>query len=99
MSDSNWQPIETAPVLKSVLVHYKNALGNSRIIKAKFIPKYTLEAGEDTEDEYDEANDRYTCKEGWYETIDNWDDFSCVFVYQGAPDLWQHMPDPPKASP
>lgn len=90
-----WQDISTAPVLKSVLIHYKNKLGNSRIIKARFVPRFTVETNSDSDEiaqEYEEANDRYTLQEGWYEVIDNWDDFSSVLVNEGNPDAWHPLP-------
>ena len=42
-----WQPIETAPSGKAVLIHYKNRLGNSRVIKARYIQRFTEEAVND----------------------------------------------------
>lgn len=98
---SDWQPISTAPQLQVVLVHYKNVLGKSRVIKARFTPRYTEEATDECEfgtQEYDEANDRYTLVEGWWECIDNWGDFSYVFVTEGVPDHWMPLPKPPTHS-
>ena len=91
-----WLPIADVPQCKAILIHYKNKLGKSRIIKAKFIPKFTVESsGEYADgdvDEYDEANDRYTYTEGFWELIDNWDDFTMVKVNEGEPDGWQPLP-------
>ena len=47
-------------------------------------------------DEYDEEQDDYIVKQGWYESIHNWDDYSVV----GIEDIvthWIPLPDPPKA--
>lgn len=95
-----WQPIDTAPHQKAVLIHYRNQLGNSRIVKAAFIPRFTEQSDGDDEayDEYDEANERHTYREGWYEQIDNWGDYSAVHVNEGAPDYWHPLPEPPNAA-
>lgn len=93
---SEWQPIATIPPQTAVLIHYKNRLGNSRIVKAKFIPQYTEETNGDTDGddvgEYDEPNDRYTYVEGFWEMIDNWDDYSFVFISEHKPDAWMPLP-------
>ena len=94
-----WQPIETAPSGKAVLIHYKNRLGNSRVIRARYIQRFTEEAvNDDGEgvDEYDEANDRYTYMEGWWEMLDNWDDYAFVMVNEGQPTHWMPLPEPPE---
>lgn len=89
-----WQPIITAPHSKRVLIHYKNSLGNSRIIKAKFVPRYTVESehGDWANDEYCEERDEYYYIGGWYEIIDNWDELSAVYVTEGVPDMWYPLP-------
>ena len=46
--------------------------------------------------EYDEANDRYTYLEGWWEVIDNWGEFGFVKVHEGEPTHWMMMPIPPR---
>lgn len=46
-------------------------------------------------DEYDEEQDDYIVKQGWYESIHNWDDYSVV----GIEDIvthWMPSPEPPK---
>ena len=46
-------------------------------------------------DEYDEEQDDYIVKQGWYESIHNWDDYSVV----GIEDIvthWMPIPQPPK---
>ena len=46
-------------------------------------------------DEYDEEQDDYIVKQGWYESIHNWDDYSVV----GIEDIvthWMPLPQPPK---
>ena len=92
-----WQPIETAPSGKAVLIHYRNPLGNSRVIKARHIQRFTEESNDEGMgvDEYDEANDRYTYVEGWWEMLDNWDEYSIVKVCSGTPTHWHPLPAPP----
>ena len=98
VSVEGWQDIETAPQMKSVLVHYENSLGKSRIVKAVFYPRWTVESDMDAEsyDEYSEEKDAYFIREGWYEQIDNWDDYIEVHICNGTPDKWQPLPKPPQ---
>lgn len=96
---ADWQPIATAPHSIPVLVHYKNSHDKSRVIKARFVARFTEEAGFDYEEgcaEYDEENDRYTTTEGWWEQIDNWPDYGEVAVHEGVPDHWMPLPEPPR---
>ena len=42
-------------------------------------------------------NDRYTYIEGWWEYIDNWDEYAFVLFDSGhKPDGWQALPPPPE---
>jgi hypothetical protein len=53
-----------------VIAHYKNSLGKDRRIRAFYAPPLVIEAGsDDLEHEaayYDEKEDEYYLKEGWY---------------------------------
>ena len=95
---SEWQPIESAPNQKPVLIFYKNPLGRGRIIKAFKCGKFENEdtsCGESDHAEYCEEKDAWFDPPGWYELIDNWDEFSHVFVSNGEPTHWQPLPPPP----
>lgn len=93
-----WKTIDSAPVGKEILVYYKNGCGKGRRIKAKYITKFTEESSDDPDyhehDEYDEASDTFYMLEGWYELIDNWDDFSFVAIHN-TPTHWHEMPELP----
>ena len=65
----------------TVLAYYKNELGMPRRVRAEWHAAKTVEANiEGDIGEYDEATDAYWVPEGWYEQIDNWDDYSEVFI-------------------
>ena len=84
---------------RTVLACYTNALGNVRRIRAAWVAAKTEEANTDSEiSEYDEASDTFYDPEGWYEQIDNWDDYSAVAVHQGDITHWMPLPDPPVAT-
>lgn len=89
----NWQPIETAPKGIQVLIFYRNCHGKGRTIKAHYINKFTEESFED----FAECNDNgdYFTPEGWYEDIDNWDEYSHVKVNY-YPTHWMSLPKPPE---
>lgn len=90
---TEWQTIETAPKAKAVLVYYKNSSDRDRVIKARFISKFTEENAEEWA-EYNEEKDEYYTPEGWYEMIDNWDEYESVKMYE-IPTHWQFLPEPP----
>lgn len=92
-----WQPIETAPGGKKILIVYKNSLGNSRIIIAKHYSKFAVEASYDTDldTDYSEETDTYYWPEGWYEQADNWDEYTDIALNQGEPTHWMPLPAPP----
>jgi hypothetical protein len=81
-----------------VLAHYKNSHGHNRRIRAEWAQSKTLEASDnwDGDAEYDEATDTYYCPQGWYERIDNWDEFSSIAVHEGEITHWMPMPAAPQ---
>lgn len=83
---------------RKVLAVYKNKLGHWRTIIAKWIEAKTLEAEGDCWEyeltEYDEDSDCYWVKPGWFECIENWDEYTMITVHEGEITHW--MPLPPK---
>lgn len=83
-----------------VLACYKNSAGNWRSIKAQWIAAKTNEASIESDiGEYDEESDTYYDPEGWYEKIDNWDEYSHIAVCEGGVSHWMPMPEPPADKP
>jgi len=77
---------------KHVFAYYRNALNKKRRVIAKLIGQFESESTDDLEDcEYSEEDDKYYVIPGWYEVIDNWDDFSCVRITEDVTH-WQELP-------
>ena len=60
---------------------------------------YSVSEGKYPEDtdcyDYCEEDDEYYLKEGWYEVIHNWDEYSSV-VIDDFVTHWMPLPEPPK---
>ena len=77
----------------TVLACYKNSHGNLRRIRAEWTAAKTVESNSDYDfGEYDEETDAYWSPEGWYECIDNWDEYSSVMVSEGEVTHWMPLP-------
>jgi hypothetical protein len=70
---------------------------------AKYIGKHSIKVDdmwpycEDyTWNDYVEEEDEYYVNEGWYETIENWDDYTEVYVNDYKVIAWQLLPEPYK---
>ena len=97
-----WVPVTDALPKPGVIVLacYRNRLGNLRRIRARWIAAKTEECnGEFDWGEYDEEADCYWTPAGWYECIDNWDDYSSVAVHEGDITHWTPMPLDPYTAP
>lgn len=46
--------------------------------------------------EYDEAKDAYYVLEGWFERIENWDDYTDIAVCDFTITHWMPLPEPPE---
>ena len=44
---------------------------------------------------YDEKTDNFYYPAGWYEQVENWDDFACVRVCDGTITHWMPLPELP----
>jgi len=77
-----------------VLAHYFNSHGKSRTVCARWIPAKFESRDPETDDllEYDEDSDTFYWPEGWYEEIENWDDYQCVTIDEGEVTHWQPLP-------
>lgn len=83
---------------KKVLLFYKNSRDNPRTILGYHAPaKFFQSCSESEIGEYCEEKDEYYDPEGWYECIDNWGEYSHVFVNEGIPTHWMPLPEQPNA--
>ena len=84
-----WQPIETAPKdYTKIIVWYLNRNSKSRTVMARWL---TDEQAAETD------ADGVGLEGGWYECIDNWDDYTEVAIHEGEPTHWMPLPAPPMA--
>lgn len=83
-----WQPIATAPKTgRKVILFYRNRNNLPRTVMARWL---TDEQAAET-DGYDVG-----LEAGWYECIDNWDDYTEVAIYEGEPTHWMPLPSAPQ---
>ena len=79
-----------------VLAHYLNKMGKGRTICAIWVPAKTRVGNSDIDEElgleYDDETDQFYWPEGWYETIENWEEFGYLKVYEGEVAYWQPLP-------
>ena len=96
-NNDGWLPIESAPKGRTVLVYYKNNNGKGRIIRARYVEKYTEEeTGEsDLQCDYSEEKDCYYWPEGWYEEIENYEEYGSVKFKQNITH-WMPLPAAPQ---
>lgn len=69
------------------------------ICKAIYIPKYSVTNEEmnwdndDTNYDYLEKEDKYYVPSGWYEVVENWSDYTHVYISCEVT-AWQPLPEP-----
>jgi hypothetical protein len=82
-----WHPIESVPKTgRKVILFYKNRLHVGRTVIARWL----------TDEQATEIDaDDVGLEGGWYECIDNWDDFTEVKIHEGEPSHWMPLPAPP----
>lgn len=90
-------PKPCADVLVSCDVHRVDGVKWSYVCIAQWIPRFCDEAvgiNWDVEcTEYNEENDEYYPFEGWYESINNWDDYSLIGIADFVT-AWMPLPYP-----
>lgn len=85
-----WQPISTAPKDgRKIIVWYLNRYKLPRTVMAEWVTDEEAEA---------QDSDGVGLKGGWYECLDNWDDYTALAIYQGEPTHWMPLPPPPEAA-
>lgn len=80
-----WQPIESAPKGRIVLVHYKNELGNGRTVRARYYLPETLDS---------DTTESGWADEGWYEESEA---YEYLMPLDGVPTHWMPLPPAPEA--
>jgi len=71
---NDWQPAIGAPFGQTVLAHYRNRLGKTRIVRATRVAKHTLlDEYNDDDADYDDITCEYYRPSGWYERLENGD--------------------------
>lgn len=84
-----WMPIETAPKTGcKVILFYMNSNSKPRTVLARWL---TDEQAAETD------ADDVGLEGGWYECIDNWDDYCDVAIHEGEPTHWMPLPAAPSA--
>lgn len=89
-TERQWQPIETAPKNKKLLVAYQNRLGNWRIVTGCY---HTQLAWSDDHWRDDDDESEYA-PEGWYEESDS---SETIYRTDLPPTHWMPLPTPPQA--
>lgn len=83
-----------------VLIAYRNSYDHDRRVCGFYAGKFNLEVppGDDCDSaDYNEASDTYYLDEGWYESIDNWPDYTSVTINSEVTH-WQPLPASPAAT-
>lgn len=95
-SNTDWQPIETAPSHKIILIAYtQKGRKKQSVIKAFQCDQYDIKSGDQNDNsEYCEADDTYYIPGGWYEVIENWEDWGSIAVFGDVTD-WMPVPSLP----
>lgn len=88
----DWQPIATAPKDgRSVLVHYINAFGSGRTVKAAYFEAGTLDMDDSVDDEAVDEEGKNVAA-GWYADSDHHD--PGYMPMPETPIAWMPLPDP-----
>ncbi len=91
-----WQPIDIAEKTgKKVLLSLVNIAGNRRTIVGFWVDRFSVEDNSDDCDSGEEKDGTYYWLEGWYESMESHDDFSCLYANQKSITHWMPLPPPP----
>ena len=82
-----WQPIETAPKGRVLLVYYKNSLGNGSTMRARHYLPETLES---------DTTESGWADEGWYEESEA---YEYLMPLEHDPTHWMPLPAGPDTAP
>lgn len=110
MNNQNWIPVsERLPEGNiKVLVtgrEYSKYLKKYRYVRfiARYISKYLIkvcdmwtECDDDDMQDHNESDDEYYAKDGWYESVENWNDYTDLYVSDYEVIAWQPLPEPYK---
>ena len=93
-----WISVEDRLPDSKVIASYKNRQGKPRTIMAEYYKKYSVESTmeDGVVDEYNEDNDTYYVVSGWYESIENWEDWSSISIEEIKITHWMPLPEPPE---
>jgi len=86
---------------ENVLAYYTNSFSKGRRIRAEYVAPKSREAEWECADpdtqcvEHDEESDCFYLTAGWYELMDNWDEYSSIAVTEGVITHWMPLPPPP----
>jgi len=93
---TSWISVEKELPTGNCLAFYKNWAGNERIVRAFYARQYEIEQPPNAEyQEYNEITDEYYLPSGWHECIDNWEEYSSIFIHEGTVTHWMPLPEYP----
>ena len=92
-------PESGKPVLVTCEIRSLNGYKKQYVCEAFHADTYSVSEGKYPEDtdcyDYCEEDDEYYLKEGWYEVIDNWDEYGSIVIGDFVTH-WMPLPEPPK---
>ena len=99
-ADAGWISVdERLPdTSRKVIAYYKNELGKDRQVMAFYAKEYEIESesndGSGCESDYSEEKDAFFIPKGWYEKIENWDDYSSLRIESTVTNWKERSPAP-----